>query len=156
MVIEAAKARKVLAVIRLVNGGLALLAPQFLLRRLGTDPDRDPSGIYPFRMFGIRTILIGADLLLLTGEQSRRASKMAVVIHASDTASAVPLASEISVLVRRSSAPSTTLATSPMRIGVPFRTATGMSANDAGSTMRPVTRTSRSVAPRSMRPAGTS
>jgi hypothetical protein len=88
MVIEAAKARKVLAVIRLVNGGLGLLAPRFLLRRLGTDPDRDPSGIYPFRMFGIRTILIGADLLLLTGEQSRRASKMAVVIHASDTASA--------------------------------------------------------------------
>jgi hypothetical protein len=88
LVIEAAKARKVLAVIRLVNGGLALFAPQFLLRRLGTDPDRDPSGIYPFRMFGIRTILIGADLLLLTGDQSRRATKMAVVIHASDTGSA--------------------------------------------------------------------
>jgi hypothetical protein len=88
LVIEAAKARKVLAVIRLVNGGLALFAPQVLLRRLGTDPDRDPSGIYPFRMFGIRTILIGADLLLLTGDQSRRATKMAVVIHASDTASA--------------------------------------------------------------------
>ena len=88
MVIDAARARKVLAGVRLVNGGLALVAPQFLLRRLGTDPDRDPSGIYPFRMFGIRTLLIGADLLLLTGDESRRASKLAVVIHASDTATA--------------------------------------------------------------------
>jgi hypothetical protein len=88
VVIDAARARQLLAGVRLVNGGLALFAPQFLLRRLGTDPDRDPSGIYPFRMFGIRTVLIGADLLLLTGEQSRRASRLAVVIHASDTASA--------------------------------------------------------------------
>jgi hypothetical protein len=88
MVIDAVRARRVLAVVRLVNGGLGLLAPRVLLRRLGTDPDRDPSGIYPFRMFGIRTLLIGADLLLLTGEESRRATKMAVVIHATDTASA--------------------------------------------------------------------
>ena len=88
MVIDAVRARKVLAGVRLVNGVLALLAPQFLLRRLGTDPDRDPSGIYPFRMFGIRTVLIGADLLLLTGEESRRASKLAVLIHATDTANA--------------------------------------------------------------------
>jgi hypothetical protein len=78
----------VLAGVRLLNGGLALLAPQVLLRRLGTDPEKDPSGIYPFRLFGIRTVLIGADLLLLTGEESRRATKLAVVIHATDTASA--------------------------------------------------------------------
>lgn len=88
MNIDAARARKVLAGVRLVNGGLALLAPQFVLRRLGTDPDRDPSGIYPLRMFGIRTVLIGADLLLLRGQESRRASRLAVVIHATDTASA--------------------------------------------------------------------
>jgi hypothetical protein len=88
LVIDAVRARKVLAGVRLANGAMALLAPRFLLRRLGTDPDRDPSGIYPFRMFGIRTVLIGADLLLLTGEESRRASKLAVVIHATDTASA--------------------------------------------------------------------
>jgi hypothetical protein len=88
VVVDAARARKVLAVVRLVNGVLALVAPKFLLRRLGTDPERDPSGIYPFRMFGVRTVLIGADLLLLTGEQSRRASTLAVVIHATDTANA--------------------------------------------------------------------
>ena len=88
MVIDAARARKTLAVVRLVNGGLGLFAPRFLLRRLGTDPDNDASGVYPFRMFGVRTVLIGADLLVLTGEESRRASRAAVVIHASDTVSA--------------------------------------------------------------------
>jgi hypothetical protein len=88
MKVDAVRARKVLAVVRIVNGAVALFAPQFLLRRLGTDPDRDPSGVYPFRMFGIRTVLIGADLLLLTGEESRRATKLAVVIHATDTVSA--------------------------------------------------------------------
>jgi hypothetical protein len=56
VVADAVRARKGLAVVCLVNGGLALLAPRFLLRRLGTDPDRDPSGIHPFRMFGIRTV----------------------------------------------------------------------------------------------------
>jgi hypothetical protein len=86
--IDAARARKVLAVVRIVNGVLALVAPKFLLRRLGTDPDRDPSGIYPFRMFGIRTVIIGMDLLVLTGDEQRRATKLAVLIHATDTASA--------------------------------------------------------------------
>jgi len=81
-------ARKTLAAIRLFNGAAGLLAPEFLLRRLGTDPAVDRSGIYPFRMFGIRTVLIGADLLLLGGEERRRATRLAVVIHATDTVSA--------------------------------------------------------------------
>ncbi|MFC6006045.1 hypothetical protein [Angustibacter luteus] len=81
-------ARKLLAAVRLVNGVLGLLAPSFLLRRLGTDPAVDRSGYYPFRMFGVRTIVIGADLLLLQGEQRRRAVRLAVLIHASDTVSA--------------------------------------------------------------------
>ena len=88
MAIDGRRARQVLAAIRLVNGALALFAPRFLIRRLGTDPERDPSAVYPFRMFGVRTLLIGADLLLLTGEESRRATRLAVVIHATDTASA--------------------------------------------------------------------
>jgi hypothetical protein len=88
MALDPATARKALAGVRLVNGTLGLFAPQVLLRRLGTDPDVDPSGVYPFRMFGIRTILIGADLLILQGEQRRRATKLAVLIHASDTISA--------------------------------------------------------------------
>jgi hypothetical protein len=80
--------RKVLAGIRIVNGTAGLLAPELLLGRLGADLTRDRSGIYPFRMFGIRTILIGADLLVLHGEQRRRATRLAILIHASDTAAA--------------------------------------------------------------------
>jgi len=87
VVMHGARARQTLAVVRIVNGGLALFAPTFLLHRLGTDTDQDASGIYPFRMFGIRTVLIGADLLLLTGEDQRRATRHAVLIHASDTVS---------------------------------------------------------------------
>jgi hypothetical protein len=88
VLIDGERARQKLAAIRLINGALALFAPGFLIRRLGTDPDRDPSAIYPFRMFGIRTLIIGADLLVLTGEERRRAAKLAVLIHATDTASA--------------------------------------------------------------------
>jgi hypothetical protein len=81
-------ARKILAAIRTVNGVAALLAPEALLSRLGIDTAKDRSGTYPFRMFGIRTILIGLDLLLLTGDELRRAEKLAVLIHASDMISA--------------------------------------------------------------------
>jgi hypothetical protein len=81
-------ARKVLAVIRTVNGAAGLLAPEVLLGRLGVDIAQDRSGTYPFRMFGIRTVLIGLDLLLLTGDELRRAEKLAVLIHAADTVSA--------------------------------------------------------------------
>jgi hypothetical protein len=81
-------ARKILAAIRTVNGAAGLLAPEVLLGRLGVDTAEDRSGMYPFRMFGIRTILIGLDLLLLTGDELRRAEKLAVLIHASDTISA--------------------------------------------------------------------
>jgi hypothetical protein len=88
VLIDGARARKALAAIRLVNGALALLTPRLLIRRLGTDPDRDPSAIYPFRMFGVRTVIIGADLLLLTGEEQKRATRLAVLIHATDTATA--------------------------------------------------------------------
>jgi hypothetical protein len=81
-------ARRTLGVIRIVNGGLGLLAPEYLLNRLGVDTTTDHSGAYPFRMFGIRTVLVGLDLWLLTGDDLRRATRMAIVIHASDTLSA--------------------------------------------------------------------
>ena len=81
-------ARKTLGAIRIVNGTAGLLAPEYLMRRLGVDTTTDHSGAYPFRMFGIRTVLIGLDLWLLTGDDLRRATRMAVVIHAADTLSA--------------------------------------------------------------------
>lgn len=81
-------ALRALAVIRLVNGVLGLLAPSFLVRRLGSDPANSTVAFYPFRMFGIRTVLLGSDLLLLRGDDLERAVKTALVVHGSDTVSA--------------------------------------------------------------------
>jgi hypothetical protein len=81
-------ARIALAGIRLVNGTAALVAPGFLLRRLGLEPATNPGGYYAFRMFGIRTILIAAELLLWGAEQRAHAVRLAVLIHLSDTVSA--------------------------------------------------------------------
>src|SRR5438309_10369617 len=80
-------ARRALAVVRLVNGALGLLAPRFLLRRLRAGP-ADTTGVYPFRMFGIRTIVMSAELLLPEGEQRRQATRLAVLGQGTDTLSA--------------------------------------------------------------------
>lgn len=82
-------ARVLLALIRLANGSAALLAPGFLARQVGVDPDANPGVVYVFRMFGIRTVLIGAELLMQTGDRRDEALRRAVVIHASDTLAAV-------------------------------------------------------------------
>ena len=86
MLVDAATARRLRGAVRLVKGTLALAAARFLLGCLGTDPDQDPSGSYPFRLFGVRSVLIGADRLVLTGDQAGPASKVAVAIQATDTA----------------------------------------------------------------------
>ncbi|WP_028661085.1 hypothetical protein [Nocardioides insulae] len=79
---------RALAAVRLINGCLGLLAPGFLVRRTSADPDAT-SPYYAFRMFGVRTIVLGVDLLALTGEQGQRARTEAVVIHGADTAAAL-------------------------------------------------------------------
>jgi hypothetical protein len=81
-------ARILLACIRLFNGLAALLAPGMLARRLGVDPQANPAMLYVFRMFGIRTVLIGADLLMQTGNRRAVATRRSVLIHASDTLAA--------------------------------------------------------------------
>ena len=81
-------ARVLLAGVRIVNGGLALLAPGFLARQIGVDAQSNPGITYVFRMFGIRTVLIGADLLVKTGRERDEAVRNAVLIHASDTLAA--------------------------------------------------------------------
>jgi len=81
-------ARYTLAAIRLVNGGAALLAPEQLARRLGDDPRSDGAVIYILRMFGIRTIVIGTELLVLRGEALDRSLRKGILIHASDTVAA--------------------------------------------------------------------
>ena len=86
------RARLALAVIRLVNGTLALLVPRLLIVRL--DPGRPPSSaaVYAFRMFGIRTVVLGWALLRAEGPARRDALDQAPLIHASDTAAATLLA----------------------------------------------------------------
>src|ERR671933_485089 len=79
-------ARRLLAAIRLFNGGAGLLFPEALARRLGIDPDVNPGVLYFIRLFGVRTVLIGSDLL----RPERRADSLtqAVLIHGSDTLAA--------------------------------------------------------------------
>lgn len=81
-------ALRTLAAIRMVNGTLALLAPGVIVRRTSANPGTtDP--YYAMRMFGIRTVVLGADLLLLTGDGQARARDQAVLIHATDTLAAI-------------------------------------------------------------------
>src|SRR3712207_1551082 len=80
----------ILGTIRLVNGLAALLAPGMSARRIGTDPDADPAPIYPLRMFGVRTVVLGAELLTRRDPDARRrAMQVGVLIHGSDTIAAV-------------------------------------------------------------------
>lgn len=74
--------------IRLVNGLAALLAPSMSARRLGVDPEANPAPIYPLRMFGVRTVVLGAELLIGDDATRRRSARVGILIHASDTASA--------------------------------------------------------------------
>jgi len=85
-------ARYGLGAIRMVNGTLGLLAPGIIIRRLGdSEPETNAAAIYGLRMFGIRTVLIGADLFRLRRPELDRALSSAIVIHASDTVTVLSL-----------------------------------------------------------------
>jgi hypothetical protein len=81
-------ARVALAAIRIVNGSAALACPTLLARNLGVGPADNQSVRYVFRMFGIRTVVIGLDLLRPDDDVRAAAVRVAPVIHASDTAAA--------------------------------------------------------------------
>jgi uncharacterized protein YjeT (DUF2065 family) len=81
-------ARVALGTIRTVNGLAALLTPRKMLRRLGVEPETNGAAIYALRMFGIRTIILGVELLVAKGDRRDEALRTAVPIHASDTVSA--------------------------------------------------------------------
>lgn len=93
-------ARLTLGAIRLANGTGALLAPEAVGRRLGVDPAANPAAPYVTRLFGIRTVLLGYDLLRGDEATRRRALRVAPLIHATDTAAAV-LAGVSGALPRR-------------------------------------------------------
>ena len=81
------KALRALGVIRIVNGTVALVAPGRLARRLGAGADSSEGGVLPyvFRMFGVRTVLIGRDLL----RKEPTAVRAAPLLHATDTVAAL-------------------------------------------------------------------
>jgi hypothetical protein len=85
------KARYALAAIRIANGLLALVAPSLIIRRFGEDPEKDAAAIYGLRLFGVRTVLIGADLIREQGQPLQHTIDQAVLIHASDTLTAATL-----------------------------------------------------------------
>jgi uncharacterized protein YjeT (DUF2065 family) len=78
------KPRIALGVIRLTNGLVALLAPGFLAERLGRAGERNSAAQYLLRMFGIRTVFLGLDLLAGDEDRRREALRRAPIIHASD------------------------------------------------------------------------
>ena len=84
--------RYALGGIRFVNGAIALAAPAVIQKRLG-DPaaDHNAAAIYGLRLFGVRTVVIGADLIRLRGEALNHAVRSAPLIHASDTATVLML-----------------------------------------------------------------
>ena len=79
-------ARTALGLIRLFNGTMALFAPEALARRIGADPAANGAIVYPLRMFGIRTIVIGAELLLGDEERREYALRVGLLIHLTDVA----------------------------------------------------------------------
>ncbi|WP_190130976.1 hypothetical protein [Streptomyces mashuensis] len=105
-----ARARQTLAAIRLVNGAAALLAPRLMARRLGADA-AGPALVYVLRMFGVRTVVLGADLLLVRDpEQLHRMLRVGTFIHASD-ALAAACAGRHGTLPRATATAATTVST---------------------------------------------
>ncbi len=77
--------------IRLLNGTLGLVAPERLIERIDPGSSPNPASVYAFRLFGIRTVLLGAELLTCRGEERQRLVRQGVLIHASDTVTSAML-----------------------------------------------------------------
>lgn len=85
-------ARYALGAIRIVNGAIGLAAPAVIMRRFGENsPASNPAATYGLRLFGIRTVLIGVDLLRMQGRELDHAVRVAPIIHASDTVTVLAL-----------------------------------------------------------------
>ena len=82
---------KALTGIMLVNGTLGVLAPRFLIRRLGVKPELQPGMVYVFRMFGIRTVFI-AVAMVIRPDDRERLLREGIVVHATDAGAALAAA----------------------------------------------------------------
>src|SRR5688572_6604103 len=85
-------ARGTLAAIRIVNGAAALFTPAVLANRLGGRSTAAEESLYALRLFGVRTILVGRDLLSADEAVRRHALRVAPLIHGSDVVAASYLA----------------------------------------------------------------
>jgi hypothetical protein len=81
--------KRILASIRLINGALALVVPDILGSRLGVRTATSPGLGYAFRLFGVRTVLLGVQLWVAPNDPKNPVIKQAIIIHASDTAAAI-------------------------------------------------------------------
>jgi hypothetical protein len=108
MISRADLPRVLLAGVRLTMGTAGLLAPGLVIRRLDIDPTAQPGMRYPLRMFGVRTVLIGAELLTRDPRRRRHATRLAPVVHGSDTVAAL-LAWQLGDLPRRAGAMATAI-----------------------------------------------
>ena len=84
-------ARVALGLSRLTFGSLGLVAPRLMVGRIQGPGAESSAAVYAFRMFGIRTVLIGRQLLTEDGPQRRSAVATAPLIHATDTLTATLL-----------------------------------------------------------------
>ena len=96
--------RIALGVIRLTNGLVALLVPGFLAERLGRAGERNSVAQYLLRMFGIRTVFLGLDLLARDEDRRREAVRRAPIIHASDVLAVVVAGASRQIPVRAAAA----------------------------------------------------
>lgn len=101
-------AQYILGGIRLVVGSIALGAPDKLVKTYGADPESNGAAVYALRLFGVRTIYIGFQLLFSEGDVLDDALRAAVPIHASDTLSAI-IAGATGQLPRRAALTGTAL-----------------------------------------------
>ncbi len=77
---------RILAAIRIVNGVLALVMPALFARQMQA-PTAEAAAQYPFRLFGVRAVVNGLELIQPTLAQ-RWLPEVTVVVHASDLAAA--------------------------------------------------------------------
>ena len=81
--------KQVLAAIRLVNGGLALTVPDVVGGRLGVSTATSPGLGYAFRLFGVRTVLLGIQLWRTPATAGNHVIHETILIHGADTAAAL-------------------------------------------------------------------
>ena len=81
--------KQILAGIRLVNGGLALTVPNVVGGRLGVNTTTSPGLGYAFRLFGVRTVLLGIQLWRTPATAGNHVIRETILIHGADTAAAL-------------------------------------------------------------------